>query len=87
MLNFHLLIKVGVRIIPALESRYIEFYSLNFVLPLHYLLPGSNIAYSVPTIMSSSILFQLVLQSFNSSIELFIVMVQQTLHLCSHHIQ
>ena len=87
MLNLHLQIKVGVWVTLAFERGYIEFYSLNSVLPLHSVLPGSVIAPSVPTIMSSSILIQLVLQSFNLSIELFIVTVQQTLHLCSHHVQ
>ena len=87
MLNLHLLVKVGVWVTPAFERKYIEFYSLNSVLPLHSVLPGSIIAPSIPTIMSSSILIQLVFQSFNSSIELFIIMVQQTLHLCSYHVQ
>jgi len=87
MLNFHLLIKVGIWITPALERRYIEFYSLNSVLPIHFVLLGSNIVHYVTTIMSSSSLIQLVLQTIYSSIELFIVMVHQSLHLCSHYVQ
>ena len=55
MLNLHLLVKVGVWVTPAFGRRYIEFYFLNSILPLHSVLFGSIIAPSVPTIMSSSI--------------------------------
>ena len=61
MLNLHLLVKVGVWATLAFEMRYIEFYSLNYVLPVNSILHGSIIAPSVPTIRSSSILIQLVL--------------------------
>ena len=81
MLNFHLPVQVGVWITLVFEGRYIEFYSLNFILP------QSIIAPSVPSIRSSNILIQLVLESFYSSIELFIITIQQMLHLCSHHVQ
>ena len=50
MLNFHLPVQVGVWITLVFEGRYIEFYSLNFILP------QSIIAPSVPSIRSSNIL-------------------------------
>jgi len=59
MLNLHLPVKVGVWVTPAFERGYIEFYSLNFVLPLYSV--QSIIDPSIPTIRSPSIWIHLVL--------------------------
>ena len=59
MLNLHLLVKVGVWITPTFENGYIEFYSLNYVLPLYSVRSITNPF--VPTIRSPNIWVHLVL--------------------------